>query len=211
MKSIPVLYAVIGIDTPNGEYLIKYDPVDLGDFRIKTEFTDFENYKKINPKTLSMIINSINEKYKDTKIYNRLLCSFVSAMNKVVGANVIQLVIDKEEYDKEALVVTEIACALNTISNEFKHKNKITIGCEEVFALCEQRVEDLWFRIENTIITWGTDMHWLLRQHGYVVIVDYIPIEGCEQLGLCWRKIRVADTKSNFEMIFVDSTPVRKP
>ena len=116
-----------------------------------------------------------------------------------------------DNHDKEALVVTEIACALNAISNEFKHKNKITIGCEEVFALCEQRVEDLWFRIENTIITWGTDMYWLLRQHGYVVIVDYIPIEGCEQLGLCWRKIRVADTKSNFEMIFVDSTPVRKP
>lgn len=138
---------------------------------------------------------STNPNYTYKPHCNACVCSFEVADNR----------------DKEALVVTEIACALNAISNEFKHKNKITIGCEEVFALCEQRVEDLWFRIENTIITWGTDMHWLLRQHGYVVIVDYIPIEGCEQLGLCWRKIRVADTKSNFEMIFIDSTPVRKP
>ena len=116
-----------------------------------------------------------------------------------------------ENHDKDELLVAKIAHALNDISNEFKRKNKTTIGCGEVFALCDQRVEDLWFRIENIIITWGTDMHWLLRQHGYDVIVDYIPIKDCEQFGLCWRTIRVADTKSNFEMVFVDNTPMRKP
>lgn len=43
------------------------------------------------------------------------------------------------------------------------------------------------------------------------IIAIPTPIKDCEQFGLCWRKIRVADTKSNFEMIFVDNTPMRKP
>ena len=96
-----IVKAVITIPTSKGEYVIRYDPVDLDDFEIKVEPKGFINYKRVGVKLLKSCCDLINVNYKDTKVYNRLLCSFVSAMNKVIGANVIQLVIDKEDHDRK--------------------------------------------------------------------------------------------------------------
>ena len=96
-----IVKAIITIPTPMGDCTIRYDPVDLDDFEINVEPLGFRHYKNVNVKTLKTYRDSINSNYKDTKIYNRLLCSFVSAINKVLGANVIQLVIDKEDHDRK--------------------------------------------------------------------------------------------------------------